>query len=111
MILAWLFFLCVHRLLKSLIFSQSILGRERFDNVHNTQIDILEHGETDSNYSVIFSFWDRIHKTVKLDVPQSEITIGVPQYSDADELTIGKLLILPFSKIKKWKDTAQIRTK
>jgi len=59
--------------------------------------------ETDSNYSVIFSFWDRMHKTARLNVPQSEVVIGVPQYPDEKELTIGKLLKLPFTNIREWK--------
>ncbi len=85
----------------------TVIVTPRMHGIHHSVIK----SETDSNYSVIFSFWDRIHKTVNLDVPQSDITIGVPQYSDADELTIGKLLILPFSKIRSWKNDAQVRSK
>ena len=57
--------------------------------------------ETDSNYSVIFSFWDRLHKTANLHLLQP-VTIGVPAYHDPDELTIGYLLKLPFTRIRKW---------
>ncbi len=58
--------------------------------------------ETESNYSIIFSFWDRIHKTVRLNVHPHEIITGVPQYSDAGEFTIGNLFKMPFTKIHKW---------
>jgi sterol desaturase/sphingolipid hydroxylase (fatty acid hydroxylase superfamily) len=58
--------------------------------------------ETDSNYSIIFSFWDRIHQTVRLNVHQHEIVVGIPAYHDEKELTIGKLLKLPFTKIRPW---------
>ncbi|WP_257667669.1 sterol desaturase family protein [Parapedobacter tibetensis] len=58
--------------------------------------------ETDSNYSIIFSFWDRIHRTVRLNVHQHEIVTGVPSYADENELTIGRLLKLPFTKIRPW---------
>jgi hypothetical protein len=51
---------------------------------------------------VIFSFWDRLHKTARLKVPQEQVVIGVPAYSDKKELTIGFLLKLPFTKIRKW---------
>ncbi len=61
--------------------------------------------ETDSNYSIIFSFWDRIHKTVRLNVHQNEIVTGVPQYANERELTIGNLLKMPFTKIHEWKDS------
>lgn len=58
--------------------------------------------ETDSNYSIIFSFWDRIHRTVRLNVHQNEIVIGTPIYADEHELTIGKLWKLPFTAIRNW---------
>lgn len=41
--------------------------------------------ETDSNYSVIFNFWDRMHDTIRLNVPQLDINIGVPAYRDPGE--------------------------
>lgn len=58
--------------------------------------------ETDSNYSIIFSFWDRLHNTVRLNIPHDEIVTGVPAYLDENELTIGKLLKLPFTKMRPW---------
>jgi sterol desaturase/sphingolipid hydroxylase (fatty acid hydroxylase superfamily) len=57
--------------------------------------------ETDSNYSVIFSFWDRLHNTMRLNVQQEKIVTGVPSYTDPAELTIGTLLKMPFTKIRK----------
>jgi sterol desaturase/sphingolipid hydroxylase (fatty acid hydroxylase superfamily) len=71
----------------------------RMHGIHHSII----RKETDSNYSVIFSFWDRIHRTVSLDIAQNEITTGVPVYSNPNELTVGYLLKLPFTKIRKWK--------
>ena len=64
--------------------------------------------ETDSNYSIIFSFWDRIHKTVRLNIHQNEIVTGVPHYADESELTIGNLLKMPFTKIRKWNKAERI---
>ena len=72
----------------------------RMHGIHHSMIK----NETDSNYAVIFSFWDRIHKTVQLNIHQSEIAIGVPSYADEKELTIGKLLKLPFTTIRPWKN-------
>jgi sterol desaturase/sphingolipid hydroxylase (fatty acid hydroxylase superfamily) len=60
--------------------------------------------ETNSNYATIFSCWDRLHKTIRLNIHQDEIIIGVPAYHDANELTVGKLLKLPFTKIREWKN-------
>ena len=70
----------------------------RMHGVHHSVI----RQETDSNYSVIFSFWDRLHGTINLGVPQGEIVTGVPVYGDPKELTPGYLLKLPFTKIRNW---------
>ena len=72
----------------------------RMHGIHHSMIK----RETDSNYSVIFSCWDRIHKTIRLNIHQNEIVTGVPSYADEKELTIGKLLVLPFTKMRQWKD-------
>jgi sterol desaturase/sphingolipid hydroxylase (fatty acid hydroxylase superfamily) len=71
----------------------------RMHGIHHSVI----RAETDSNFSVIFSFWDRIHKTINLNKPQQQVVIGVPSYDDQKELTIGFLLKLPFTAIRPWK--------
>lgn len=76
----------------------------RMHGIHHSVV----RRETDSNYSVIFSFWDRLHKTIRLNVPQEKIVTGVPQYCNVDELTIGNLLKLPFTKIRKWPDSSEV---
>ncbi len=70
----------------------------RMHGIHHSMIK----NETDSNYSVIFSFWDRINGTMKLNLPQQAIVTGVPSYSNPQELTISFLLALPFKKIRPW---------
>lgn len=82
-----------------------IIVTPRMHGIHHSMI----RQETDSNYSVIFSWWDRMHKTVRLNVPQDMIVIGVPSYSDPDELTAGYLLKLPFTKIRGWEQVNEIR--
>ena len=71
----------------------------RMHGIHHSMI----RKETDSNFSIIFSFWDRIHRTVRLNIHQNQIVTGVPSYADERELTIGNLLKLPFTKIRGWK--------
>ncbi len=71
----------------------------RMHGIHHSMIK----KEMDSNYSVIFSFWDRMHKTVRLNIHQNEIVTGVPSYADENQLTIGYLLKLPFTKILSFK--------
>ena len=61
-------------------------------------------GDTDSNWSNLLSAWDSLHGTMRLDVAQPEITIGVPAYADREEVTIGKMLLLPFRRrLREWR--------
>ena len=52
--------------------------------------------ETDSNWSSLLSCWDALHGTLKLNIPQDDLTIGVPAYQEPDTVTIGKIISLPF---------------
>jgi sterol desaturase/sphingolipid hydroxylase (fatty acid hydroxylase superfamily) len=81
-----------------------IIVTPRMHGIHHS---IIKH-ETDSNYATIFSFWDRLHKTIRLNIHQDDVIIGVPVYHDEKELTIGKLLKLPFTSIREWKDAEKI---
>jgi sterol desaturase/sphingolipid hydroxylase (fatty acid hydroxylase superfamily) len=51
--------------------------------------------ETNSNYSTIFSFWDRLLKTYQI-VPQEGIVIGLREYSSSEDRTFKRLLLMPF---------------
>lgn len=76
----------------------------RMHGIHHSMV----RQETDSNYSVIFSFWDRLHNTIRLNVAQDSIVTGVPAYSDPKELTIAYLLKLPFTKIRSWDTVSKV---
>ena len=52
--------------------------------------------ETNSNWSSLLSCWDYLHRTIILGVPQNEVTIGVPAYRNPSDVTIGRILLLPF---------------
>ena len=58
---------------------------------HSTRAD-----ETDSNYSSLLSCWDRLHRSLRLDVPQASVTIGVPGFSTPEDVTLERSLLLPF---------------
>lgn len=79
-------------------FLNYLIVTPRMHGIHHSVV----RNETDSNYSIIFSFWDRIHKTIRLNIHQDKIVTGVPQYGDEKELTIGKLWKLPFTSIRPW---------
>lgn len=73
-----------------------IIVTPRMHGIHHS----IVRQETDSNYSVIFSFWDRLHNTARLNVRQDMIVTGVPSYNNFAELTVGYLLKLPFTRIR-----------
>lgn len=64
--------------------------------MHGIHHSIVQE-ETDSNWSSGLTIWDRLHGTLRLDVPQTEITIGVPAYRNSKEVTLGRLLRMPFT--------------
>lgn len=59
--------------------------------------------ETNSNFSVIFTCWDRLHRSLRLHIPQDEVTIGVPSYRDPEEQTTLNLFMIPFRPQRAWK--------
>lgn len=54
--------------------------------------------ETNSNWSSVLSAWDYLHRTVLLSVPQAEIVVGVPAYEKPEDVTIGRILSMPFRR-------------
>jgi len=70
--------------------------------MHGIHHSIVQR-ETNSNWGTIFCWWDKVHGTLRRDVPQDDITIGVAAYRDERELTLGKLLALPFGKQREWR--------
>lgn len=71
-----------------------ILVTPRMHGVHHSVVG----GETNSNYSVIFSWWDRLNRSLRLNVGQRDIIIGVPGYLLPGDNRIFPLLALPFHK-------------
>ncbi|CAI2717652.1 sterol desaturase family protein [Nitrospina watsonii] len=53
--------------------------------------------ETNSNFGFNLSIWDRMLGTYIADgqKPQPEIVIGVPQYKKPEQLTFGRVMLLP----------------
>ncbi|HEV8132105.1 MAG TPA: sterol desaturase family protein [Acidobacteriota bacterium] len=75
-----------------------VIVTPRMHGIHHSIV--LE--ETNSNWSTVFSFWDKLHGSFVSDVPQSQITIGVPAYRDPEELRLANLLGLPFRPLRPW---------
>ena len=66
----------------------------RMHGIHHSMI----REEANANWSTIFAFPDYLHRTRKLNVPQQAVTIGVPAYRDPQELTLAKIMAMPFGK-------------
>ena len=77
-----------------------ILVTPRMHGIHHS----MKKRETESIFSIIFSFCDRLHNTIRVNVSQEKIITGVPAYANEKELTTGLLLQLPFTKIREWKE-------
>ena len=75
----------------------------RAHGIHHSIVD----RETNSNYSNLLFCWDRLHGTIRLNVPQNSLTIGVPTHRDPDELTPLKLLLMPFGKQRRLRPTPE----
>jgi sterol desaturase/sphingolipid hydroxylase (fatty acid hydroxylase superfamily) len=65
--------------------------------MHGIHHSIVER-ETNSNWGTVFCWWDKVHGSLRRDVSQDAITIGVAAYRVERELSVGQLLILPFRK-------------
>lgn len=64
----------------------------RMHGIHHSTV----REETDSNWSSGLTLWDRLHGTLRLNVPQDAIIIGVPAYREPDAVALAKVLEMPF---------------
>jgi hypothetical protein len=51
--------------------------------------------EQDSNWSNGLTLWDFLHGTHRADPARGEIEIGVPRYRAREQVTLGRLLVMP----------------
>lgn len=69
-----------------------IVVTPRMHGIHHSRV----REETDSNWSSGLTVWDWLHGTLKLNVPQSAIAIGVPAYQQPAEVRLAAMLAAPF---------------
>jgi sterol desaturase/sphingolipid hydroxylase (fatty acid hydroxylase superfamily) len=65
--------------------------------MHGIHHSVVER-ETNSNWSVVLSWWDRLHATLRRDPPNETLTIGLPAWRRPRELSVVRLLALPFTR-------------
>ncbi len=66
----------------------------RMHGVHHSAVG----RETNSNYSVVFRWWDYLHQSLRLNVHQRDIVIGVPGYLQPSDNRLVHLITMPFAK-------------
>jgi sterol desaturase/sphingolipid hydroxylase (fatty acid hydroxylase superfamily) len=66
----------------------------RMHGIHHSTV----REERDANFASLFTLWDRLHGTLRLNVPQDEVEIGVPGFADRSRLSLGKILVQPFRR-------------
>src|SRR6267143_1072847 len=76
-----------------------VIVTPRMHGIHHS----IVQRETNSNWGTIFCWWDKLHRTLRRDIPQDAITTGVAAYREEDELTLGQLFALPFRKQRAWR--------
>ena len=64
----------------------------RLHGIHHSQ----EGDEMNSNWSSGLTAWDWLHGTLRRDVPQESITVGVQGYERPEEVTLPRLVVMPF---------------
>jgi sterol desaturase/sphingolipid hydroxylase (fatty acid hydroxylase superfamily) len=79
-----------------------LLVTPRMHGIHHSQVE----RETNSNYGVVFPWWDRLHRTLGLDVPQATIVIGVPGYSQPGDNRFWQAITAPFRRQREFWRTA-----
>ncbi len=63
--------------------------------LHGIHHSIVED-EVNSNWSSGLTIWDWLHRTLRIDVPQSAITIGVPAFLDPTDVELEEVIEMPF---------------
>lgn len=76
--------------------SERILARfivtPRLHGIHHS----IAPEEVNSNWSSGLTIWDWLHSTLRTEVPQATLALGVPGFLGASEITALQVLALPF---------------
>jgi sterol desaturase/sphingolipid hydroxylase (fatty acid hydroxylase superfamily) len=70
----------------------AVIVTPRMHGIHHSTRD--EYAS--SNFSSLLSCWDRLHRSLTLDVPDEAVTIGVIGFSRPEDVTLERSLTLPF---------------
>lgn len=71
---------------------QKVFVTPRMHGIHHS----TKGDEMNANFSSLLSWWDRAHGSLRLDVPQVAVTIGVEGFTAPGQVTLERSLSLPF---------------
>jgi sterol desaturase/sphingolipid hydroxylase (fatty acid hydroxylase superfamily) len=63
--------------------------------LHGIHHSIIKQ-EQESNWSSGLTVWDYLHGTLRENIPQSELTMGVPAYLDPTDTDFADVVVMPF---------------
>ncbi len=66
----------------------------RMHGIHHSQV----RRENNSNFGTVFTWWDRLHRTLGLNIPQDEVIVGIPAYTEPEDNRISNALLMPFRR-------------
>ena len=72
-----------------------ILVTPRMHGVHHSNVP----EETNANWSSGLTIWDRAHGTLRANVAQDEIEIGVAAYRTPEQVSLTRSLAMPFEPL------------
>jgi sterol desaturase/sphingolipid hydroxylase (fatty acid hydroxylase superfamily) len=75
-----------------------VIVTPRMHGIHHS----IVRSEMDSNWSSGLTLWDVVHGTIRLNVPQRDLEIGVPAYRDPEDVTLDAIVQLPFGRQPAW---------
>lgn len=75
-----------------------MLVTPRMHGIHHSQV----REETNSNYASVLPWWDRLHRTLRLNVPQDAVEIGIPAYGRGADNRLWNTLALPFRRQRRY---------
>lgn len=61
--------------------------------------------ESDSNYGTVLNWWDKLHRSSRMNIPQDKVEIGIPGYEKDRDHSVFQLLKMPFQKPRPWQKT------
>lgn len=71
-----------------------VLVTPRMHGIHHSQVQ----RENNSNFGTVFPWWDRLHRTLGVNIPQEEVVVGIPGYALREDNSFWNALLMPFRK-------------